>query len=471
MKHLVIPRLFLCSGLFVTCFLTWVYAGNSSHAGSESGLIPVGAARVDITPDYPVRLSGYGSRETLNEGVEQKLWARALVIGDKNPVAVVTVDSIAVPRNIAEAAAKILEEKFGMTRARVVLAGTHSHSAPHPSRSYLPTIFGIPLTEKEWKVVDRYGEQMLQGIVSAVSDAMKARKPCQLSWSQGKVSFAKNRRKMAEGKWKGFGEQTGGAVDHALPLLAARDSEGKVVAMLVNYACHCTTISSVSTRFNHVCGDWAGYASDSMERDQTGAVGMVMIGCGADANPADRGKLAVAKEHGASLANEVKRLLGGEMTALEGLPETKFQFVDLPLEKAPSRAEIEKTAADEKQRSQVRNRAKRFLTQLDAGKPLATKVSLPVQTWRFGDDLDMVFLGGEVVVDYSLRLKQIYGSREMWVSSYCNDVPCYIPSVRILNEGGYEADSSMIYYAKPNRFRPELEQTLVDAITTMLPVE
>ncbi len=471
MKPLASPLSPLRPTLLASFFLAWACVGNIVVADSQPDPIPVGAAKVDITPDYPVRLSGYGSRKNWSEGVEQKLWARALVIGDKDPVAVVTVDSIAVPRNIAEAAAQQLDEKFGMGRARVVLAGTHSHSAPHPSRTYLPTIFSIPLTEEEWQVVDRYGEQMLRGIVSAVSAAMEARKPCRLSWSQGMVGFAKNRRKMADGKWQGFGDQSGGAVDHTLPLLAAHDAEDKVVAMLVNYACHCTTISTVSKSFNHICGDWAGYASVGMEQDQPGAVGLVMIGCGADANPANRGKLSVAKEHGAALADEVKRLLAGEMAALHGLPETKFQFVDLPLEKPPSRAEIERTAADEKQRSQVRNLAKRFLTQLDAGEPLATSVSLPVQTWRFGDALDMVFLGGEVVVDYALRLKQIYGPDKLWVSAYCNDVPCYIPSVRILDEGGYEADSSMVYYAKPNRFRPQVEETLVEAITKMLPVQ
>ena len=80
------------SGLLIlaACFLS-IGCSEKESADSQSGLIPVGAARVDITPDYPVRLSGYGSRKTWNEGVEQKLWARALVIGDANPVAVVTV--------------------------------------------------------------------------------------------------------------------------------------------------------------------------------------------------------------------------------------------------------------------------------------------------------------------------------------------------------------------------------------------
>ncbi len=442
----------------VFCLFVWSHLSVCA-ADSESQLIPAGSARVDITPDFPVRLSGYATRSKPYETVEQKLWARALVVGDEEPVAVVTVDSIGVPRSITEAAAKQVENKFGISRARLVVAGTHTHNAPHPARDLLPTIFKEPLSEEEWKAVDRYGEQMLQGIVKAVADAMEKRKPCRLSWTQGTAGFAVNRRKV-KGK-------PSTQVDHALPLLAAHDEEGKVVAMLVNYACHCTTLGAV----NYVCGDWAGYAAEGMEKDQAGAVGLVMIGCGADANPRDRGngQLAITKEHGAEIATEVRRLLSKKMTPLNGVPEAKFQFVDLPLEAAPSRAEIEKTASNSEARSQKRQLAQRFLKQLDAGEPLASSVSLPVQTRRFGDDWGMVFLGGEVVVDYALRLKQIYGPERMWISAYCNDVPCYIPSVRILNEGGYEADFAMVFYAKPARFRAEVESKILNTITAMLP--
>ena len=458
-----VPRSFLALlALLATCFLI-SSCNKTDSAGSQQGSIPVGAAQVDITPDYPVRLCGYGGRKTWNEGIEQKLWARALVIGDKNPVVAVTVDSIAVPSSIAEAAAKQIQEKFGITRERLVLAGTHSHTAPHPARDYLPTLYSVPLTEEEWKTVDRYSEQMLQGIVTAVSNAMKSRTPCELSWTKGEVGFAMNRRKMENGKWKGFGEQLDGVVDHDLPLIAARDENGKVVAMLVNYACHCTTLPGT---YNRVCGDWAGYAADAMERDQEGAVGLVMIGCGADANPVNRGELSVAKEHGSELAKEVKRLLGTVMTPIGILPEAKFQFVDLPLEAAPERASIEKKASNTNQEGQL---AQLLLKQLDAGEQLETIVSLPVQTWCFGDELGMVFIGGEVVVDYSLKLKQLYGAEKMWISAYCNDVPCYIPSARILKEGGYEAVSSMIYYGKPASFKPEVEPTLLNAISEMLP--
>ena len=55
--------------------------------------IPVGAAKVDITPDYPTLLAGYGGRTQPSEGVDERLWARALAMGKNNPVVVIAVDN------------------------------------------------------------------------------------------------------------------------------------------------------------------------------------------------------------------------------------------------------------------------------------------------------------------------------------------------------------------------------------------
>ena len=60
------------------------------------------------------------------------------------------------------------------------------------------------------------------------------------------------------------------------------------------------------------------------------------------------------------------------------------------------------TAGDSTRRD--RFRARYFLKMLDEGKEIPTTIpEYPVQTWCFGEDLAMVFLGGEVVVDYSIR--------------------------------------------------------------------
>ena len=70
-------------------------------------------------------------------------------------------------------------------------------------------------------------------------------------------------------------------------------------------------------------------------------------------------------------------------------------------------------------------------------------------------------LGGEVVIDYQLRIKKEFPGEDTTVAGYSNDVMCYIPSLRVLKEGGYEADSSMIYYGKPGPFAESVEDQLM----------
>src|SRR5262249_35203995 len=88
----------------------------------------------------------------------------------------------------------------------------------------------------------------------------------------------------------------------------------------------------------------------------------------------------------------------------------------------------------------------------------------PVQTWRLGDDLTWVALGGEVVVDYSLRLKRELGRDATWVAGYTNDVMAYIPSLCVLKEGGYEGATAMIYYGQPTVWSPRVEESIVAAV-------
>ena len=104
------------------------------------------------------------------------------------------------------------------------------------------------------------------------------------------------------------------------------------------------------------------------------------------------------------------------------------------------------------------------LAKLERGEPLQSRLNYSAQAWTFGDSLAMVFLPGEVVVDYVLRLKKELNPSRLWVTAYANDVPCYIPSERILREGGYEGGGAMVYYARPTRLKPGLEQTIIDAV-------
>ena len=73
-------------------------------------------------------------------------------------------------------------------------------------------------------------------------------------------------------------------------------------------------------------------------------------------------------------------------------------------------------------------------------------------------------LGGEVVVDFSMRLKRELGREHTWVAAYTNDVMAYIPSLRVLKEGGYEGASAMIYYGLPTSWSPAVEETIVKGV-------
>src|SRR5262249_14729225 len=166
------------------------------------------------------------------------------------------------------------------------------------------------------------------------------------------------------------------------------------------------------------------------------------------------------KELGAA----VDDVLAARMTRIDGTIHSRYTVVSLPLDALPSR---ERLAADVLDKNgAVRRRAARLLESLRAGGKLDDHYRYyPIQVIRLGDGLLWIALGGEVVVDYALRLKKELGrSRPLWVTAYANDVMAYIPSLRVLKEGGYEADSSMIYYGLPAKWGTGIEELIIDKV-------
>jgi hypothetical protein len=108
------------------------------------------------------------------------------------------------------------------------------------------------------------------------------------------------------------------------------------------------------------------------------------------------------------------------------------------------------------------------LAKLDSGQALESAYPYPVQLWRLGNDLRLVLLGGEVVVDYSLRLKAELGRENTWVAAYANDVMAYIPSLRVLKEGGYEGGGSMVYYGLPAIWSEQVEEAIVRGVRELV---
>jgi len=429
----------------------------------KADLIPVGTARADITPSEPIRLSGYGSRTEPTSEVNLRLNAKALAFGEKDASVLITMDAIGIPEWVTDELADRLCKDTSVDRSRLAICASHTHCAPQLD-GVLPGMFLSVLPKEQDEAIKRYTANLLDTLERISREALKNRKPAKVDWAQGKLDFAVNRRVLKDGQWTGFGVQEGAPVDHSMPLMRVTGPNGRIRALLANYACHCTTLGGNN---NAIHGDWAGVAQKAIEANHPDAVAMIAIGCGADANPNPRGTIELAEQHGRSVATEVERLLKeSEFKPITAAPKGTHDRIPLYFDALPTREEWAERA---KENSRWAFAAKVMLSRLETGEGIPDKMMYPVQTWTFGDDLAMVFLAGEVVVDYSLRLKKTFDSKRLWVNAYANDVPCYIASKRIYPQGGYEVDRSMMYYGKPQRLARDTEDRIIDEVLQQLP--
>jgi hypothetical protein len=415
----------------------------------------VGVAKIDVTPSEPIRLTGYAVRKTNSAGVEQKLWAKALAVGNdvRNASLLMTLDNCGIAESTYRELLRRLA-KQGIKQEQLAICSSHTHAGPCTS-DWAPNIFAEDIPPEQQATIDRYTRALIDKLEKVATDALKDIAPANVWWSRGKLEFARNRR------------TSGGPVDHDLPVLKITTPEGKLRVLVANYACHCTTLGG---EFNHVHGDWAGSAQVALEREHPGATALVTIGCGADSNPNPRGGpdagLALANQHGETLAAEVKRLMESTFRPLTEPLTPRVKEIQLPFDTHFTREQWETRA---KEQGIVGYHAGKYLARLDRGEQLPANLYYPIVTWHFADELAFVFLPGEVVVDYSLRLKKEFDAERLWVTAYANYVPCYIPSQRVLKEGGYEAESSLWYYERPARLAPASEDLIVKTVHDLLP--
>jgi hypothetical protein len=147
------------------------------------------------------------------------------------------------------------------------------------------------------------------------------------------------------------------------------------------------------------------------------------------------------------------------MTPLTGTLAASYQEIDLPLGTLPTRDDL---ARDTQSKDKyIAARATTLLEDVDAGQALPASYPYPVSIWKLGSDVQWVFLGGEVVVDYAVRIKSELTGSKTWVAGYSHDVMAYIPSRRVLMEGGYEGGGAMVYYGLPCPWAPEVEERIV----------
>src|SRR5262249_53610495 len=422
-----------------------------------------GVAKVKITPEKLMWMSGYGARDKPAEGKLTELWAKALALQnvEGQRCLLITMDLVGIDRALSQAVCAALQKSHGLSRDEIILSVSHTHCGPVVGGNLRPM---YDLDETQQKYAAEYAETLKKKLLQVADVALGQSRLVTLSHGMGQATFAVNRRENVEKdvpKLRGAGKLRG-PVDHDVPVLVARDEENKVVAVIFGYACHATVLS-----FYQWCGDYPGFAQAELEKAYPGAIAMFWAGCGADQNPLPRRTVDLAREYGQTLAESVKRVIGGPMEKIAHRIERGYEEVAPPSAELPSR---DKLARDTLSKNKATaNRAKVLLRQLEKEGSLRGSYPYPVQLWRLGWDIEWVVLGGEVVVDYSLRLRRFSDIRPQvrehtWVMRYANDVMAYIPSQRVLREGGYEGGGAMVYYGLPTVWSPRIEDLIIERV-------
>lgn len=342
-------------------------------------------------------MAGYASRKDRpSEGTEQDLFAKALAIEDPNGqrFVILTTDLIGITARYRIDVANAVKEQTGLESPFLLMNASHTHCGPAYGRD---------------QAADYY-RKLVAKTVKTIARALESLEPVDLFFSKARCGFAMNRRTPTS---EGFRNHPNpdGIVDHTVPVLSVRNREGDLEAVVFGYACHSTTVGIMKW-----VGDYAGYAQEYLEADHEGVTALFVNGCSGDQNPYPRSVLEYAKRHGRTLATAVEAALETNQRVryhqrpIEGFIQSVYDTVTLPYTKESGRGSYE----------------------------------YPIQAVSFGRDLTLIAMGGEVTIDYSHRFKrelQEKGGPAIWVAGYSNDYNGYVPSQRVLLEGGYEAAS------------------------------
>lgn len=412
-------------------------------------LVRAGAASVDFTPPPGLLLAGYAARTEPALGTHDPLTARALVVGD---TAIVVADVI----GIHQATSARIRQRCGLPPDNVVVAATHTHAAPVS----MPGRLGAPADPA---FVSALEDACVAAIRTAVANAV----PCSLSAGMGAdPDIARNRR------------HADGPLDRSLPVLAATDETGRVIAVLVSYACHPVVLGADNRLMS---ADFPAFLRDDIERTHPGAVAIFANGCAGDVNDG----------HAASASFTAEAQLNRDFAHAERLGRRIAEAaLAAPLRPvtANSTARIATTTlALDRPEGDLLARAAEWQAELDAGVPPPRSLLLPYWVNWARDNADVppgkcqnrvtvldwgdvviAAMPGEVFSETGLAVRAACGNRLAFVLAYADDTAGYLPPRPEYPFGGYEVDEAHRFYGTPGRFAPGGAETLAATIKTLL---
>jgi len=427
--------------------------GDSIHRSPEW---KAGVARVLITPEQSMWAAGYAARDHQTDSILHDLWVKALAIEDAegSKAVLISADVLGFPKALSDQIRDRLENEYKLSRAQIILSGTHTHSGP-VLEDALYDIY--PLDAQDIPIIEQYTGKLADQIVALAGEALSCMEPVQIFAQNGVTRFQVNRRNNDASTLHAQSELKGPS-DHAVPVIKVLDQEGDLMAVTFGYACHPTVLDQYEWS-----GDYPGFSMIELEKLYPGTTALFFSGAGADQNPLPRRSIGLAKQYGKELAAAVERVLEEDMRELSPTLAMSYSEINLPLNPPPSLNELHEYA--EAPEDYVRRWAEKMIDRMEQEESFINSYPYPLQVWHMGDQM-LVNMGGEVVVEYAIKLKQIFG-QDIFVFAYSNDEVAYIPSVTIIEEGGYEGLISQMVYGLPSTWKADIESMIIQEIVRL----
>jgi neutral ceramidase len=386
-------------------------------SSSAEGALKGGTAKVDITPAIGAWLSGYGSRNKPSEGILDPLYAKALVLDDgQSKIAIVSADLLWVPLGITNEIRQQVQKKLGIPQENIMICGTHTHFAPKIDR-----------IAKDWpdaaaaQIDESYVQVLKKKIFDSIMLAERDIKEVKLGVGKGEMTeIVYNRRtKKPDGKVAmtfnlppASPDLTFGPIDPELCLLRVDDTDGALVAAVVNYACHPVSGDPIRDKFFYMSADYPGYTARVIEQAEGGNC-IFLLGTAGNINPVRLNRTHPRMQTGKALGGAALRHMQFTQPCGDVKISALKRQVSLPIKKnlPPERL-------------------------LSVGKDAETQ-NTEIQVLRIGD-VYIVGLPGEVLVEIGLEIKAKAGIENLFVVSLANDAVGYVCPRAAYKEGGYE---------------------------------
>ncbi|HHW09819.1 MAG TPA: hypothetical protein GXX29_07590 [Firmicutes bacterium] len=398
----------------------------------DNKFFSVGTGRAVITPPLGIDLAGFADRDHGAESVLDELELRVFWIeaeGERGgPACIICFDLIGIDAALGKQMRDDLAAAFGIQPAAVLLAASHTHCGPQTLENLIGTGRSSPA----------YIADLRQWCLNAVAAARENRRPAVMKVGQGVLEggYAINRRLLVNGQIT-MAPNPAGIRDDQVTTISFHDPQSdQALAVLFNFACHASTMSGYA-----ISGDYPAAARRHIEKVLPGVTAGFLQGCCGDirANCTyignkrfRKGQVEDIRIFGAALGEKVAGLVRSASASFPPAIGGWTKEVRLPLEKEGEHALL-------------------LLQRLD----LSEKVTL-------------IALGGEPVADYGYFIKWLRPGTYAVPVGYANGVVAYLPTARLLVEGGYETHTSVRFFGLPSPFHPSLETAIQQSIRAIM---